>query len=524
MTNELPHILPLFALYAEIHYLFRFYPFSLYFKKQPEVLADAPHRIEPGTPIPILCLIKDSHRYPIHIKSITIKIIYPDGGTEENRIYLKLDIYQPYWWKILFHQPPAGFYGKLKIDVTFEIKIKGKTHIFKNDNYRGTSHLPLEVFVAPDPLPREPGWVYGDLHYHSNYTEDHVEFGAPIGATKILAGAMGLNFFAVTDHSYDLDDRVDNYLKNDPTLPKWRKLSEEIHRENQNGGERNKVIVIQGEEATVGDKGNRNLHLLVLNNKKYIPGSGDSAEKWFLTRPTLSLQQALDGLEDGALAFAAHPEIEPPFLQKLLVRRVKWTAQNYAHPNLTGLQVLSGRMDKAFWRGIKRWVRLLLRGEKCYIVAGNDAHGNFNRFRQIKLPMVKMWEHQDFLFGKMRTGVFMGENLNHENLMSAIKKGRLIITSGPFLNLTVRNQRGMQAPIGNTIPGKEFSVQLSARSTEEFGRIVEVKVLLGDLKTKRESILKILTGPPDYRAEWNFPLRSQSPAYIRAELRTECDG
>jgi len=51
--------LPLF-LYAETHYRFPYF-FSLLRKNEPEIIADAPHRIEPGSPLPILILIKDAH-------------------------------------------------------------------------------------------------------------------------------------------------------------------------------------------------------------------------------------------------------------------------------------------------------------------------------------------------------------------------------------------------------------------------------------------------------------------------------
>ena len=54
--------LPLF-LYAETHYRFKYF-FSFLKKQEPELLADAPHRVEPGKDIPILILSKDADRYP----------------------------------------------------------------------------------------------------------------------------------------------------------------------------------------------------------------------------------------------------------------------------------------------------------------------------------------------------------------------------------------------------------------------------------------------------------------------------
>ena len=46
--------LPGALLYAEMHY--RWWPLpSRYFRKEPEILADAPRRVEPGRPLPIYC-------------------------------------------------------------------------------------------------------------------------------------------------------------------------------------------------------------------------------------------------------------------------------------------------------------------------------------------------------------------------------------------------------------------------------------------------------------------------------------
>jgi len=54
-----------FLLYPEIHYRFKLLPFSRYFKKEPEVLTDAPYRIGPECKLPLLLLIKDADRYHI---------------------------------------------------------------------------------------------------------------------------------------------------------------------------------------------------------------------------------------------------------------------------------------------------------------------------------------------------------------------------------------------------------------------------------------------------------------------------
>ncbi len=61
--------------YFEMHYRFRYLPFSRYFKREPEILADAPHRLEPGRKLPLTILVKDAHRFPITLHKIGFTLI-----------------------------------------------------------------------------------------------------------------------------------------------------------------------------------------------------------------------------------------------------------------------------------------------------------------------------------------------------------------------------------------------------------------------------------------------------------------
>jgi hypothetical protein len=63
----------LFFLYAETHYHFRFAP-SLLYRRRPEIIADAPHRLEPGKALPVLLIIKDAHRFPVALQQVRAEI------------------------------------------------------------------------------------------------------------------------------------------------------------------------------------------------------------------------------------------------------------------------------------------------------------------------------------------------------------------------------------------------------------------------------------------------------------------
>jgi hypothetical protein len=72
----------------------------------------------------------------------------------------------------------------------------------------------IEIFLPQHALPLSRAalpsgprhWFYGDTHYHSAYTDDFKEYGAPLPATRQAAQALGLDWIVVTDHSCDLDE------------------------------------------------------------------------------------------------------------------------------------------------------------------------------------------------------------------------------------------------------------------------------------------------------------------------------
>ena len=72
--------LPMVIMYAELHFRFK-WSNSRYFQKEPEILADLPIRIEPGSDIPILLIIKDAHIFPVFLEKVEIKIIISNNIT-----------------------------------------------------------------------------------------------------------------------------------------------------------------------------------------------------------------------------------------------------------------------------------------------------------------------------------------------------------------------------------------------------------------------------------------------------------
>ena len=188
------HLFPIF-LYAETHYRFRYF-FSFLRKREPEIIADAPHRLEPNSSLPILILVKDAHLFPIKIRSESLLSIRSKGSIvfEKKLLNSPIEINQKLWWRV-FDVPINGLTGNIECDVIFELNHNNQKRFYHNDNHKTSSHRPLKVFISSTPLPRFEHLYFGECHSHSNYTDDQVEFGSPLGASVQLCRVTWIIIF-----------------------------------------------------------------------------------------------------------------------------------------------------------------------------------------------------------------------------------------------------------------------------------------------------------------------------------------
>lgn len=523
--------LPLW-LYAEIHYRFKGVPSRL-FMKEPEIIADIPHRLEPDSPLPILLIVKDAKRFPIRLHRVTAGISDAEGRRHHALLFEQpLSLHDYYWWQLKEIALPARLAGQLQVNVVFEYEVlsgkhraAGRVKRAVNDNYRGVSHAPLMTYAAAEPLPVLPGYLSGDVHYHSDGTDDQVEFGAPLHATAVMARAMGLQFFAVTDHSYDIDDLPGDYLANDPQLQRWHAQRREIAEWN---AQRAGVTILPGEEVTCANRRGRNVHFLILGHPHFLPGSGDSAERWFRTGAELSVEQVLSRLDSDAAAFAAHLGVRTPLLEWLLLRRGRWYPEDTNHGRLDGLQIWNGHTHGAA-EGLLAWREMLLAGRKVTVAAGNDAHGNFGRFRQVSFPFLRMREHCLNLFGRARTVVRCPANGDSDQIIAALRKGNSCISTGPVIQLRVINRSDESFAMGETVRGTVAAVNVMAVSSHEFGELENLRIWYGDVARRREELFfakSDFAGATTFTAtlpaaEPSGAAASSGPAYFRAELATK---
>lgn len=499
-------------LYAEMHYAPRLL-FSLLKKNQPEILADVPRRVEPSTDVPVLCLIKDADRYPIALAGIELRIAYPSGRTERIPFDMKREpIQDRVWTRVLSFSPLEP--GAVSVHVTFRLRRGRRTHIVHNDNYRGTSHAPLIVRVAENPLPRSPGWHYGEAHLHTIYSSDQVEFGAPPFETALLARAMGLDWMAITDHSYDLDDRPGHPWRNTSDPPLWEAMKADVERIHRH---LNGFVALPGEEISCGTATARNVHLLAYGLETYIEGAGDSMERGLDATPDLTIPEVLARIQrQCGVGYAAHPVEAPPFAQRLILRRGIWKPEDLRENGLSGLQIWNGGRTTGFLEGKRTWIDLLLAGKHLMVGGGSDAHGNFNRFRQISVPLLKMVEHTDQTFGSVRTALWLPSGPSRQSVLGALRTGASVITDGPFLTFTVGGDGNVRAGIGETIRAGGLWVEVTSSTTDEFGSFDDVVLYLGELHRRQERSLwrgRAAPGGP-------IPIRTDGPCYLRMEGTT----
>jgi hypothetical protein len=500
-------LIPIFFLYAEMHFRLPFFKGWLY-QQEPEILFDLPYRIQ-GDTIPVLLLVKDADQFPIQIQQVEIRILSPiDHQSLSTFIDNETYFLEQKWFSRIFELDATPFKNEsILIDCLVRINIKNKTKTIRNDNYRTLSQAPFRTFIDSEPLPGLNGWLWGDLHCHSSFTEDQVEFGMPPERIRPLAQAMGLSFCALTEHSYDMDDYPGSWTKNDPNLAKWHDFQSIIQQLNQNHPD---FLILPGEEVSADNGFGQTVHLAVVNDPQFYPGTGDGMEAKLGHMTEHHYAKVLSEVSPNTLVFAAHPVAHQPFSHRLLLRRGMWNRWDL-QPALHGYQIIAGSNDKNELSGGKSlWIHQLLRGQKQYIYAGNDAHGNFNRFRQIKIPMLKMHEHANQIFGYNLTGVKATLPMQPDKLIAKLKSGSVFTSNGPFLNIYLEHRNMMS---------------LIAKSSNFFGSLQKITLIAGDLNQQKEIIYKIINCQS---GEYSIALRLElidipTAGYIRAELTTRKD-
>ena len=488
-------------LYAETHFRYKYF-FSLYYKKEPEVIFDCPTLVsvpKVGLTLPVFLFVKDADKYPVTITDIYITI-----NSEDALLDIKLDDIKDISQKFFSAEIPIELNHKFLnhyIFTNIQFSINGKC--YTNDNYFGQKRHIYKTYISEKERLFTKNWHPGDPHYHSIYTNDQVEFGAPLSATKKCAISCDLDWFFVTDHSYDLDDTEDNYTETDPLLSKWHKLKAECKSLTDAC-----MKTIHGEELSVGNHKNQNIHLLVANNDRFYYGKGDSGEKLFDYQPDMKLTELK---EDPDIVFiAAHPFDKAPFFQRLILNRGNWEEEDLKALPSKYLQIINGQPYHLVIKYINSYIELLQKGYKFFILAGNDAHGNFQYMKQIRLPFVRLMCRKQQTFGDYFTAFYHAKN----DPVSGIKANRIIVSNGPFVSFSILHY-GSEYHIGQTINAvnDEFEIKYEFTVEERFGEVKSLVLFYGSSDKVRTDFLDLNSK--------SIVLNSSKPSFCLVLLKTK---
>ncbi len=416
--------------YAETHFKFKL-PWSLLYKPWPEIIFDAPFQFVPGVEPYLWIVVRDADHFPTTIKSAEIVLKTRTQNAQQDALLLQdaqqtQDVPQPdiiickelnievreqmRFIPLALGKIPTGTY---EAHCKLTVEREGKLQTFERWNLPRLKSVPLRFKVLNEMPPIAPGYAAGEMHCHTHYSADHVEYGATPEVLQLAAKAVGLDFVNCTDHAYDFAFTQEDYTKEvDSPVPRFQKLREEIAAlpvKDENGNDM--PLMLAGEEVSAGNSKGENVHMTVLAPEGYLPGLGDCGRYWLENRPTRSIKQILNMTE--AHCFAAHPFQQMGMLEKFVFRRGYWKPEDLQLKNkhsIRGLQFWNGIRDEGFKLGREFWINELGKGNYLLPIGGNDAHGDLNSMTAVDLPLISLKHTRAHTFGNVRTVIKLDDN------------------------------------------------------------------------------------------------------------------
>ncbi|MCQ2055069.1 MAG: hypothetical protein MJY82_07240 [Fibrobacter sp.] len=528
--------------YAETHFKFKL-PWSLLFKPWPEIIFDMPFQVVPGVAPTLWIAVRDADRFPTKIESVSIDIRKDGESASTYHKQIKINVLANK--NVEFIPVPLRELapGKYKItpcvDVSREISGKTEKRKFTRWNLPGLKPEPLRLHVLAEATPKAPGFVVGEMHCHTHYSRDHVEFGATPAVFQQAAKSVGLDFVSCTDHAYDFAFTEEDYTQEAKSpAPRFQKFCDEVAKVNanrnaetcanenshsENGG--NLPLILAGEEVSAGNSKGENVHVTVMAPDGYLPGLGDCGRYWLENRPTRKIAQIL--CTTSAHCFAAHPFQPIGLLEKFIFRRGYWkhedlnigkTDETPKH-SIRGIQFWNGIRDEGFYQGREFWINELGKGIFLLPIAGNDAHGDLNDTTAVHLPLFSLKYSRDHVFGKVRTAVKLknreltAASLDANELFKAFDGDNCYITDGPALwweRVTASDGRK--------------TIEFHARNTQDFGGAFRHVRIFGRRRLPNGSFAKqeeiCIESVVAARATTDITVNTDNFAYLRAECLT----
>ena len=489
--------------YAETHYKFKL-PWSPLYRRWPEMFVDGPSFCVPGVKPVFYLVVKDGDLFPVRIREV--EIAFQDGISIRKQSLL-LDLRPKD--NLIFHPLPLDFSGANgQLTLNFRIRAErsgGRMQSFLNGNFPGIAPTPLRIRFLREALPYPEGWHAGELHCHSEYSNDPVEYGAPLRVLQEAGTALGMGYVVCTDHSYDFYYHRHRYMQRIDPEPNFREYRKEALA--LNSARPDACLVIPGEEVSCANHMGENVHLLVAGHPDFIPGLGDGGRRWLNNRPDLTIGEVLERAA-GVPCFAAHPRSRIGWMERLVFRRGMWHERDVKPPGsslgVDGLQFWNGHRGRDYTDGRAFWVARLLSGQRLSPIGANDAHGDLNRCIGVRTPLWSLYQNQNHIYGHVRT-VVGTRSRTLEDIQAGLAGGRVCCTDGPFLDLEWTGS----------------SCHLRARSSVDYGPLARLTVWAGRKGESRETPIQTWSwetkGPMEVREAVVLPSGS---GYVRAEVST----
>ncbi len=542
--------------YAETHFKFKL-PWSLLYKPWPEIIFDAPFQFVPGVEPYLWIVVRDADHFPTTIKNAEIVLKTRTQNAQQDALLLQdaqqtQDVPQPdiiickelnievreqmRFIPLALGKIPTGTY---EAHCKLTVEREGKSQTFERWNLPRLKPVPLRFKVLNETPPIAPGYVAGEMHSHTHYSADHVEYGATPEVLQLAAKAVGLDFVNCTDHAYDFAFTQEDYTKEaDSPVPRFQKLREEIAAlpvKDENGNDM--PLMLAGEEVSAGNSKGENVHMTVLAPEGYLPGLGDCGRYWLENRPTRSIKQILNMTE--AHCFAAHPFQQMGLLEKFVFRRGYWKPEDLQLKNkhsIRGLQFWNGIRDEGFKLGREFWINELGKGNYLLPIGGNDAHGDLNSMTAVDLPLISLKHTRAHTFGNVRTVIKLDEScspaLCHPQCVILSEDRQVEVEGSSKVSLSLAAINAAFAADNCYITDgpalwwehDDNGITFHARSNKEtgggfryvriYGRRIQPN---GKLAPEEEVMIGSQVATPDHA---DIPVATLGFAYVRAECET----
>lgn len=476
------------------------------------ITIDAPYRVEPGQPVPLICRFQHSQVIPFVIDSISIKI--SQSGTKIGHASLlknPVDIQTSFWRKVFYVDIPEKSNGVLKVEAMMKINVNGKTKKIRIGTVAGGSKS-LFVYRSKELLPKLSNYYIGDFQFFNCLSPEEKLTQKSLSESARVAKSMGLKFFTTTDTLHN-GSKAGNGSNGNGS---WERFKESLEIWNQ----KSDLVILPGEKIVCKNCSNRDIDLLVLNYSKSVSGSANGNGKHAHKKPAMRLKEVVGSVTAKALTFAVRPVRKLTFLDKWLLGKGIWSKPDLSLSGLTGIQVNNAPDYNSLGLEIKKWTDVLLKGERKIIITGSEYSDSLNGGNGYKVSSKSGGIPQ--IMQKARTGVLCKQPATADTIIASLERGNSVITNGPLMDFTVKNDTGVKTRLGGEIEGSSFEVKFKAVSTPEYGPLLNLKIFAGDIKSGVEELIftsNYVNERFSVNGEFHVEPRSNS-GYLRGELRS----